>query len=687
MTGKSGLHAVRQINAEKTGEPKPQVVEDGKIVIPKTIDANALDKDAVAIRKATGNENSVFRWADREAINKILEGKSEAERQVIDQQYRTRYGIGLEDEMRKFETGSDLDKFLNILHRKDNNADNDNARRIHEDLLERKNWVHGRSNSEIEKDIRDILSTHNSDQIAKMDSEYKTMYGVSLRDAIAKDPNLSSATKDMSGIYLKGNDKRTDQDTARLIDTALKEQNLDYFAEAMRDASPAARKPFTDNNGLGQKRLIAAFNPDGDDPTTLKRAMDYAAKGKLDASTQIEDNTHGLHMFTNAKGVELAVKSMSDGERRMYLQGKALRAGEKVDNLSAKDAKDAQDYYDKLHGAMSGAGNSTDVVKWEDLIATKGNGSFIQGLAARRGALWNDSHDQINDNIRNLSATELDDAKKHPERREQLKEMLITLNQNADQIKDTLSIYDKMLSAESFDAAHDGAKVSVLKQVDDSKHWYGDDRNGVLNAISNMSKKDLADYQNNAEFRKQLDEKVKATIQDPDGLDAALRMLAQVKMGNSPNDDVIANLERIQNLDGSKTKDAVEEIEKAFKKDPSLRDRILQDAKLSEQFKTAVQNAFGDDYEVFGKPFVEKGQLPIDLKLNFDKGVFSNDYDKIFEDLKNASDDEKKRIISDAAYRQQTIGFMDENHQKIAMRQLSPRKTGCKRRIESVPPF
>ena len=87
----------------------------------KPLDMNALTKDAEAIRAATGNDNWVARWADKTAINNILQDKSDSERQAIDQLYRGKFHIGLVDEMRKFQSGSDLDTFLNIFQKQDGN--------------------------------------------------------------------------------------------------------------------------------------------------------------------------------------------------------------------------------------------------------------------------------------------------------------------------------------------------------------------------------------------------------------------------------------------------------------------------------------------------------------------------------------------------------------------------------------
>ncbi|HIN64404.1 MAG TPA: hypothetical protein EYM95_07175, partial [Candidatus Obscuribacterales bacterium] len=404
----------------------------------KPVDMTQALRDAEAIRKATGNDNWVARWADRDAINKILEGKTEAERKAIDRLYKDKYGKGLEEEMRGFQTGSDLEKFLNILHRKDNNAENTAARRIHEDLVENRNWIQGRSSSQIEKDVRDLLSTRSADQIAKVDAEYRKTYGVSLQDAILKDDKLSQATKDMVAIYLKGNDKRTDTDTAKLIDIALQEEDKDLFAESMRDASPAARKAFLDNGG--EQKVKDAFghwysNSD------VTHAMDYAREGKLSASTQIKDNT-GI-AFDNEKGVELAINRMTDRERKMYVDGKALSAGNTIAGMDEQQQKQARDYYKAVHDALKETANATEMVQYEDMIANKGGGSLVASLARHRGTFYNSSIEDITNDVRNMTQAQFDDAKRNPAQRAALDQMLTSLNKDEEERKQVLAVYDK----------------------------------------------------------------------------------------------------------------------------------------------------------------------------------------------------------------------------------------------------
>jgi len=626
---------------------------------------NALRADALAIRKATGNDNTIARWADKEAINKILEGKSEADRKRIDQIYKQLYKTGLDGEMSQFLKGSDLDRFRNILNRQDNNAENENARRIHQNLLEHKNIISGRSNEQIEKDIRLTLASHTPEQIAKMSAEYKKEYGVSLEDALLKDPGLSAGTKETAAIYLDKN-RNPDQKTSALIDVALKHQDSQAFNEAMKNASPEARKAFLDNNG--EKRVQDTFDHWYSDKEA-RTAMDYAREGKLSTAAQVESNHH---LINNAKGIELAIKQMTPEERKQYEDGKELAAGRPVKDLSEQDAQKAKAYYDRLHKTMTDTTDSTEVLRLENLISSKGKETIVTQTATHRGNIYNDGMDKINTDIREMTKVQWDDAKAHPERRQQLKEMLGSLNKSEDEIKTSLAIYDRMISGKDYNEGKDRGKESVLTGIEANKHWYGNDRNGVLDAVANMPLSEQERYRNDANFKKQVDESLQGSIADSRGQDAAKRMLAQVAEGKAPDSDIIANLERIQNFDGSKTLDAVHAIDKAMRDDPTLKERLINpkteaDQQLAAKFKEQTQLAFWEDYQNFGKPYVETGQLPLEKKVNLSKGVFSDDTAQIYNDIKAASPEEKERLINDQAFQDKVLGFLGSDRKQVAL--------------------
>lgn len=633
----------------------------------KPVDMAQALRDAESIRKATGNDNWVARWADRDAINKILEGKTEAERRAIDGIYKEKYGKGLEEEMRGFQTGSDLEKFLNILHRKDNNAENTAARRIHEDLVENRNWIQGRSSGQIEKDVRDLLSTRNAEQIAKVDAEYRKTYGVSLQDAIMKDDKISQATKDMVAVYLKGNDRRSDADTATLIDIALREEDKELFSESMRDASPAARKAFLDNGGEQKvKDTFGHWYSNSD----FTHAMDYAREGKLSAATQIRDNTG--FAFDNEKGVELAINRMTDHERKMYLDGKALTEGKVVSGLDEEGQKAARDYYTTVHEALKGTANDTEMVQYEDMIAHKDGGSLVASLAHHRGTIYNSSIEDITSDVRNMTQSQFEEGKRNPAQRAALEQMLISLNKDENDRQQVLSVYDKMVAAPDFAAAQEAGKVSVSEEIAASQHWYGTDSQRLVTSISTMSLSDQNRYRTDDSFRKQIDDSVEDSLRNPDQLDAAQRMLRQVRDGKAPDSDVIALLKMSPNWEGEKTGEIARRIDSLLARDPELRERLTHpkteaDRKLAREFKESAQATFREDYENFGKPLVEQGHLPLERKVALNQGVFSNAYKEAFQDLQNASPEEKQKLRDDPAYRERVIGWMDDNRKQIAM--------------------
>ncbi|HEY9683481.1 MAG TPA: hypothetical protein V6C86_18025 [Oculatellaceae cyanobacterium] len=616
-----------------------------------------IEADARALNKALG-------WfTDKDKINKILEGKTDAERKAIAAQYMTNNGISLDADVAKHLIGTDLEKFRNILNRQDNNAASQNADRIHEDLSELQNMFKGRSNSEIEKDIRQTLASHNSDQIKQMEAEYtKAHPGQTLQDAIANDPKLSQTTKDMAKIYLNHSEANSDQESHQLIDIALKSKNVDCFNEVMANASQGVRDDFMKNGG--EQKIKDSFGG-WFSGNNVEHALDFAKEGKLDAATQVQDNHH---LFNNNEGIELAIKQMTPSEREMYQNGKLISEGKQPANLSGDDATKASQYYERLHTAMTNTGNSTDVSKWEDEISTTSSkGSFASSLADDRHWYGNAGIDTIQQQMRSMSQSDWQDCKQNPGRRDEVVQMLQSLGKSEDDIKKTMAVYDGMMSSDTYDHAKDGAKQSVLDGINNSKHWYGNNRDGILDSIQNMSQADQNSYRTNAEFRQKVDAALKDSIEDVDGQSAAQRMLDAIKAGKSPQGDIITTLQRLQNYDGSKTKEAVKDIEEAMKADPTLKDRILHDQQFGAQFKAAVQNAFGDDYDNFGKPFVEQGDLPLDMKMHLAQDGFSNDNQLIYSSIAQASPEERNKLANDANYRQQVIGFLSEDRQQIVL--------------------
>src|SRR5262249_55667812 len=101
------------------------------------VDVDELTRAAEAIHKALDGIN------DEDVVFAILKDKSEQERAVLQEIYLKQYKIALKDELKDQLSGASQDKALNLLDRKDRSADD--AGRIHTALIERGQWIEGRS--------------------------------------------------------------------------------------------------------------------------------------------------------------------------------------------------------------------------------------------------------------------------------------------------------------------------------------------------------------------------------------------------------------------------------------------------------------------------------------------------------------------------------------------------------------
>lgn len=653
----------------------------------RPVDAKEMELTAIAIRNATGLDNWIDRRADRKAINTLLEDKNEAQRKAIDQIYQLKFGKTLDQEMSAFESGSDLDAFRNILNRKDRDNEGQRAGEIHSALLERSNLIEGHNNSIIEKEIRDTLAISTSSQIERMDRDYRDHYGVSLHDALINDPNLSQATKDSCAILLKGSDARTDSDTAQLVDIALGNKNATMFDEAMRDASPAARQAFLDQGGEQRirDRLSGVFSEGVD----ARHAIDYARYGKLDATTQIADNTGVVGLTTNRNGIELALNRMTDQERQEYMNGKQLAEGKPVNDLSGQEQTAALEYYNKLHGALVNAGNETEQIRWEDMIAKNG-GSFVSTLAPHRGTIYNDSVSAMQNDIANMSEADWQDCKRNPQRREELQHMLKSLDKSPADVDKLMSIFDAKMdpNVQTYEQARRIGVQSLTEKLAGNSHWYGSDEQGILTSIQQMSADDQRRYRADAQFRTDVNKTVDGTLAGP-SLDAAHQMLDQVTHGQAPVMDVVSKLKMnaVFNTDGTpiagegdappvmanpNQAELVRDLQDAFKNDPSLHEKLAHpatedDRKFAESFQQAARAALGPECDDYIKPLLESGHIPVEKMVALDNGMFSNDVKQAAQDLINATPEEKKRLETDSAFREQVLGFMNDNQQKIVI--------------------
>jgi len=640
------------------------------VPVEKPIDRAALEKDAVALREATGNDNWVARWADRDKIVDLLKGHTAAELKVLNGIYKMKFGKGLEEEMSAFMTGSDLSRFKAALHKKDNNEGTIAADRIDVALKERGEWT-GRSSSIIEKDLRDTLRTANSEQVKQIAAEYQERHGKPLSQAIAQDENLTATTKEALMIYLKGNDKRTAEDFAKLTGAAVKAEDLQFFKEVMKDASPAERQSFL--NSGGDKQMRDAWS--GSD---LAHARDFSVDGKLSAATQVKENTGTV--WDNNKGIELALTRLTDVERSDYRIGRQLSGdstplsaqdSERLKAMSPAERASASGQYHTLRTSLEAAGNATELARWESMINVRG-GSLAASLDRHRGSLWNDSTAEIGTTIEGMSKKDWEAAKSNPAARKELEQMLDSLNKSDKEKQDLLKIYDLKMSAKTFEESADTGKLSVLDRVDEKWHFYRNDQGGMLEAVSGMSKEDRERYKTDTKFKAELDQKVESYMSGQ-ARDEAQKILKAVEAGDKPVSSIVTKLAQHAadfNTDEGK---AVRDIRDAFNADPTLRSRINEpktdaDRALAADFKKAGEQALGTSmYQEYVGELLKTGSISADKMTKLSKGVFSDDEETTYEDIAKAPQQERDRLRTDIAYQNVALDHLNSDERKVAL--------------------
>lgn len=635
----------------------------------KPIDRVALEKDAVALRQATGNDNWVARWADKDKIVDLLKGHTAAELKVLNGIYKMKYGVGLEQEM-SFMTGSDKARLMAVLHKKDGNENTIAADRINVALTERGEWT-GRSNSIIEKDLRDSLRTANAEQVKQISAEYQERHGKPLAQAIAQDQHLTATTKEALMIYLKGNDKRAPEDFAKLTAAALKSEDLQFFKEVMKDASPQERQSFI--AGGGDKQMRAAWS--GAD---LTQARDFSVDGKLSTATQVKENTGTV--WDNNKGIELALSRMTDSERSDYRIGRQLSGdssplsaqdSERLKAMSAAEKATATAQYHTLRASLEAAGNATELARWESMINVRG-GSIAATLDRHRGTLWNDSAADIGTSIESMSKKDWEAAKNNPAARRELEQMLDSLNQSEKDKQSLLKIFDQKISAKTYEESVDTGKVSVVERMDEEWHFYRNDQGAMLEAVSGMSKEDRERYKSDGKFKAELDQKVDSYMSGQ-ARDEAQKILKAVELGEKPVSTIVTKLTQHAAdafVDEGK---AIRDIRDAFNADPTLRSRISEprsdaDRALAADFKKAGEQALGKDiYQEYVGELLKTGSISADKMTRLSKGVFSDDEVTTYEDIAKAPKAERDRLKNDTAYQNTALDHLNSDERKIAL--------------------
>lgn len=659
-------------------------------------DVNRRSMEAAADTIEYAMNGGTGAGTDEQTIYSTLENKTFAERQMIkeiwNEKYGKKYGHTLEAEFKDEMEGSDLDKANALLHRPDGA---DNAGTIRVALTERGEWT-GRSSSELEKVVRNTLETMSSTEIAQTDAEYRRRYGMSLRDAVMNNPHLSADTKAAADIYLKGHDKRTPQDTRTLADRAVTSGDPTMFQEAMRRAPKEVRDYFASPAGQDAMRNAfeghwyhaLTFGLSGNvTDTNLQHVRDYAEHGKLSVSTQVDDNRSWLG--DNEEAIEHSLANMSDRERQLYTTGRALARNEQpAPQVDADERKQAMDYYTKTHGALeraagqwySGDSQVNELAKWEDMIANKGGG-LVSRLSAHRGTVYDSSMHEVIGSIEDMSKEDWQQLRNDPMQVQRVEQVLKTYLSESE-FPRAMARINAMKDAPSFELAQQNRRP-VLETIADNRRWYNNDEAQMYKAIERMSDREQALYREGSnesttnkearDFYLKLNQELRDSL-DSSEQKVAFGLLDQVKRGEKPEMSIMDKLNLQASYVDSDEAQVIRDIQEAFKKDPTLRERIIhppdteEGRKFARDFQDAARRALGSyDYERYAKPLIETGSIPIERQMDLNRGVFDDDEQGAYRDIQNASGDEQQRILRDQAFQDRVLGFLSQDERKVAL--------------------
>ncbi|HEY9870575.1 MAG TPA: hypothetical protein V6D08_15525, partial [Candidatus Obscuribacterales bacterium] len=664
---------------------------------------------------------------DAEDITRLLQDRTQAERRAIDQIFRQQHELSLEQFFNRTLDGADRDRAINLLNRRD--GDVDRAGRIHATLIERGQLIEGRSDAVCEQDLRDTISSLNSTEVAALDEEYRRRYHVSLRQALVDNEDLSEPTRQALEIYLRGSDRLGSVDTARLADIALQASDTTMFQEAFRNASPEARRAFMENNG--EQRLQEAFGrllPRQVEETAgsrfasflesaaelatnwtaterathggltdVDRMRDFVLYGRLSTATRVRDNTSA--MGDNERAIETALQTMPQEERQAYFRGRELAAGQTDQSRLSESQRQDLATYRQLRAALEGAGNGTEIARWEDMIRSGSDQSLIAQLMTHRGSIYDDRIDDVMHDIENMSRQDWERLHNDPSYRQEVQNALGTFLEGDDLTRCT-SLLERQAGAESYEEARSTGRRSVVDVIRDATGGLLDDtrERRIVEALAGMTPDEQRRYREDSQFQQQINSLVRSAMEEGPELEAAERVLGRVENGLEPELDIITRLnlraaeqnesDRLTTtavlagaavtapitmggslvaagayladqeandgeafdaaraaLMGSRSADTVRDLQQAFSEDPQLRQRLLnpggdEDRAFRDQFYAALRRTMSEsDVERYVQPLIRDGHLQIDRQMELNRGLADDNERTTYQDVVNLARD------------------------------------------------
>ncbi len=602
--------------------------------------ANLESKKDTPVNKAAMDTaaHSIYATTDIKKLSDILEPMSEAERQQVKLSYKEFYNKDLQTDLDAKLYKSDAAQCEALLKRKDGVVDF--TGQIHQakaKLDEIKPWDISKTlgfapeisdgQMRSERQIRDSISSLNTEQFKTVKDKYSLDYGRDLESDLLNSDSISTQTKELLKVYFKGKENRTDADTLRLSEYSLKERRPDLFNELMKNASSTAREQFKAQDGY--KKIDAAHTDDeGLNSADAQISKDYLERGCVSLATIALGDTHWYH--TNKEDISRTMSNASDQDRKDFERGEQLKASNQTPT-TVEDQR-ALNFYNAVDSGLRGAGSEREVAQWEaqirnrqsvltNALSSRYEGWWITGLGAAT------DQNKLFGSVENMSKEDWQYLREHKEELQVIDKGLQTFPDS--HREDVMKMLNTKLAAESYEIS------KTVGNRDLEQHLLGStDANSKMAAIESMSTDERQRYLTNKDGFKDKIDKFFPYQQER----YILSQIAQTEPGKT-NSTVQVLIDGVTVSNPATTFD---HMEKAFRDDPTLKERLKNpqndaDKNLNLWFHNAFNSAVeksGHGPRYFGtktgekmvegsdatrnqyaKAMFEDGHVPLDTKI------------------------------------------------------------------------
>lgn len=368
----------------ETSERQPEVRPAATSAI--RMDPETLSAAAVSLRDHLG---------DRRVVEATLRSIPAADKEQFEQVYRQSTGVDLREELRR----RGMDSSIALL---DPREEVRNAAWLKRNLDQLGHLSAGSTERTlVEHNLRLSLRSMSAEERQALSAELRQSTGRDLQQTLAESA-MSEPSRRISAIYAQQGSDVSAEQLRQIAEIGLSgerlpnDQRMMIVKEAFSGNSAAAqqaRQEFLGPNSEGENRLRQVFGDNMD----FRQAMDYARYGRLDTSTFVD--LQSSRWGNNDRGVELALRMMTDNQRRDFDTGQRLAVEGRTEGATPAETEALQ-YYQRVHDSLARASESDTslsrvfsqstrdllVTGWEDMAA-HGERTLIGRLAGAQSRM------------------------------------------------------------------------------------------------------------------------------------------------------------------------------------------------------------------------------------------------------------------------------------------------------------